>query len=257
LGYPELEANLSSYNTVSLDLFDTLFVRRYYFPDLAKRQLGEYLVQEELIAGAQAFVELRNQIELELRKSNNFEGDVCLIEVYNEMVTALGLEYYSIEQLSTMEFEEDLKGFVARKKMVEILERLKNAGKEIYFITDIYYTEEQVRRILELCGIKFRYKLYVSSALSLRKDNGTMWTYLLDNNLIIPCKHVHLGDNLVSDVQIPGDFGIAAEAVLNPMDKWLLSHGSLPDSFKGIFSDSSYAIGSLIFNQGYNPFSKS
>jgi FMN phosphatase YigB (HAD superfamily) len=88
----------------------------------------------------------------------------------------------------------------------------------------------------------------------MRKDNETIWQYLAQKKDFMPSRHVHIGDNIVSDVQIPGDYGIANQALLNPMDKWLLNHPSLLDQFDGLFSENCYAIGALISSQGYNPF---
>ncbi|NVL29483.1 hypothetical protein F2S71_00795 [Pseudomonas syringae pv. actinidiae] len=75
--------------------------------------------------------------------------------------------------------------------------------------------------MLRKAGVTGAYRLLVSSEEQKRKDNGTMWRMVkndLEHHGATP--HIHIGDNVVADCQIPGDFGLTTLHILHPNDKW-------------------------------------
>lgn len=216
-----LTNKLRPFETVSFDVFDTLVRRSHHVPDYAKLKLGQYLVSQELVNNAHEFVKLRNTSEFEVRKAKQFQGDVTIYEAYQQLASSLSWSEEQAKQYADMEFAYDLDMIESKDEMVDILNSLFLAGKEIYIISDTYYTEAQIVLMLRKAGVTNGYKLYVSSELGLRKDSGTMWAFiskqLSDNN---KTSFVHVGDNAVADAQIPGDFGLANLHILNPLDKW-------------------------------------
>ncbi len=203
----------------SFDVFDTLVWRKYYVPDYAKFLLPEWA---GLSIDGKEFVCLRNEAELSIRKSRNFKGDVSIIDVYQQLANEGIIEESQVEELSDLEFELDLSMIRPKEKMVEFVNRLGGEGKEIYIITDTYYTSKQIDRLLAVSGIVAPYKLFVSSDNGMRKDTGAVWSHLSKYLK----KHekmgefVHIGDNVGSDSQIPGDFGLRTLHILAPKDKW-------------------------------------
>jgi predicted HAD superfamily hydrolase len=97
----------------------------------------------------------------------------------------------------------------------------------------------------------------VSSDNGLRKDNGTVWNHIKKNNLIDLSKHLHIGDNVVSDTQVPGDFGFKTSHMMNPMDKWITMGNNPIEDSNIIFNDKKVIFfGSLIAKNGLNPYFK-
>lgn len=148
-------------------------------------------------------------------------GDIDINEVYRVLVKRLDLPFEP-EELAELEFQIDLDGLNAKEVMVDLLNSLAEQGKAIYIISDTYYLEHQIKRLLDKTGITCSYELYVSSALQLRKDNGSMWDMMKEKLTSTGSleKFVHIGDNVCSDAQNPGDRGINNIHILSPLDKW-------------------------------------
>lgn len=238
---------------VSFDIFDTLVKRDYYEPDYAKYLLPERL---GLDMNGEAFVKIRNQVETDLRIQKNFVGDVDINEVYRELVKRLDLPLEP-EELAELEFQIDLDGLHAKEVMVDLLNSLAKQGKTIYIISDTYYLEHQIRRLLEKAGINCRYELYVSSTLQLRKDNGSMWDMMKEKLTSTGSleKFIHIGDNVCSDAQNPGDRGLRGIHILAPLDKWdALGMPKVKDEFSINNIESVLKWGPLISQIGNNPF---
>jgi FMN phosphatase YigB (HAD superfamily) len=205
-------------SVISFDIFDTLAKRNFYEPDYAKYQLPARLGLE--ISGAE-FVAQRNQVELDLRIKKNFVGDVDLYEIYTELLNRLGLPHDPIE-IADLEFEIDFEGLRPKDTMVDFLNSLAHAGKAIVIVSDTYYLEHHIRKLLRNIGVACEYDLFISSAWGLRKDNSTMWQmieqWLLSNGG--KNNFLHIGDNVCADCQNSGDYGLQSFHILNPMDKW-------------------------------------
>lgn len=251
--YEHLYENCIKHKSVSLDLFDTLFIRKYYFPDLAKKNTALRLFSENAIKDVRAFVEDRNKAEFRVREDKSFNGDVSIIESYNVLLNKYNDINYTSEELSNIEFNFDLQDFIVRDELVFILNRLEREGIKIYFITDSYYTLEQIELILRYIGIDVNYELLVSSDIDMRKDNGELWDYLVKRDSL-GNMHLHVGDNMVSDIQIPGDFGLHVYPLLNPIDKWRYLNRNLPDEIYDMYNNASLFWGRKISIQGFNPF---
>tara|TARA_Y100000588_G_scaffold394892_1_gene518119 strand:- start:4661 stop:6694 length:2034 start_codon:yes stop_codon:yes gene_type:complete len=215
----QLLHKLQPFSTISFDVFDTLVRRSHFVPDYAKLKLGHYLVEVGEFGSAHDFVSARNQAEFEVRKDKHFQGDVNIFEAYQKLATQKGWADSQAKHYAELEFAYDLEMIESKDEVVDVLNHLIGMGKEVYIVSDTYYDEYQILLMLRKAGVTNGYKLFVSSEMGLRKDNGTMWSYMNDN-LKDKTKFVHVGDNAVADAQIPGDFGLANLHILNPIDKW-------------------------------------
>lgn len=140
--------------------------------------------------------------------------------------------------------------------MVELFNHLGSAGHKLWVISDTYYTRGQVGLMLKKAGVSVPYRLMVSSAEQKRKDNGTMWHMvkqdLADEGIQ---RHLHVGDNVVADAQLPGDLGLTTFHILHPMDKWKAL--GFPDVLQGDDALDETQIlkwGKLVSQVGRNPF---
>ena len=244
---------LSLNDIISFDIFDTLAKREYAEPDYAK-----YLLPFRLglnISGFD-FVRVRNDVEYKLRVEAEFKGDVNIYEIYIRLVSELGLTHDPLE-LADLEFEIDLEMLSAKDIIIKILIDQNKVGKKIYIISDTYYMEHHIRKLLYRIGLRCKYELFVSSSLRIRKDDGTMWEmieqYLRSQKK--KDKFIHIGDNVCSDGQIPGDYGLRSFHILNPMDKWQAC--GFP-RIKNVLSidnpDSIHKWGQLVCQVGDDPF---
>ena len=216
-----LQNQVKQFSHVSFDVFDTLVRREYTVADYAKLILGQELSLNNKIIEPQDFVSLRNQAEYNLRKLYKFEGDVRIDAIYLEIAKVLNLSEEEADQLMRREFELDLNMILPKNEMVDIFNGLGASGHILWVISDTYYTSSQVSLMLKKAGITVPYRLIVSSEEKKRKDNGSMWV-MIKQDLIKEgiSTHIHVGDNVVADSQIPGDLGINTIHILHPMDKW-------------------------------------
>ena len=215
--------DLRNFDIVSFDIFDTVLRRQYNEPDYAKYLLGKSLTEKGIVASPEDFIKARNNAEFSCRQAKDFQGDVCITEVYLQLAKDFDVEPNEANGWMDLEFYHDLKMARPKDEMVEIVKQLALGKKEIWFVTDIYYTKQQVETMLRKIGIAIPYKLLVSSDLGKRKDAGTMWTYVKELIAQSGKSYIHVGDNVRSDAQICGDFGLQNVHILNPVDKWKLS----------------------------------
>ena len=162
---------------ISFDIFDTLVYRINSYPDQAKEDMAFELG----FGSPEDFLHLRNQAEYQLRVESNFTGDVSIVEVYNRMLSSQALslaQELSAEELADMEFDFDVANILPKDSMLECLHNAVRSKKEIFIVTDTYYTKKQIRRLLDIVKAPKSLSLFVSSEIKNRKYNGTMWEYL-------------------------------------------------------------------------------
>lgn len=238
---------------ISFDIFDTLVYRANSYPDQGKEDIATLLG----FTSPSTFVELRNTTEFEIRKASGFLGDVSINQVYEKLKPTLETEL-APEELADLEFRSDLKYILPKHILINAAKEALRAGKRIMIASDTYYTKNQIRILLDHVGFPQEADLYVSSDLAKRKDNGTTWVEIkaaLERLSINPLhEFTHIGDNVVSDSQIPGDFGLGSYHILNPFDKWnYLSSVHLQESDM-VDPAKRHKYGPIIARLGANPF---
>lgn len=247
---------IQAHACISFDVFDTLVRREYTIPDYAKLKLGKQLCEQGMVSSAKEFVKLRNQAEFELRKRANFQGDVVIDDIYQEIGLKLGVSAEEADSLMRQEFELDLEMILPKNEMVELFNHLGSMGHKIWVISDSYYTREQVGLMLRKVGIAVPYRLLVSSTEQKRKDNGSMWAMVKQDLAQEGIdRHLHIGDNVVADAQRPGDIGLVTFHILHPMEKWQAL--GFPNVLKGedaLDEEQILKWGKLISQVGRNPF---
>lgn len=254
IGITGLLDRLKNYQIISFDLFDTLAMRRYFFPDYAKLQLGNLLKKQGLVAAAQDFVKLRNETEGELRSTKRPRADVKVEEVYEKLAVKLNIPLEQALQYSQYEFEYDLEQLLPKEPMITLFNHLGQEGKKLWIVSDTYYSEKQAHLILKKIGVMVPYELFISSKHLKRKDTGEMWSFLHKHKIPKHMNFIHIGDNGVSDSQIPGDFGLANLHILNPYDKWTLLEMPRVSEDGDLDENTILKWGRLIACMGRNPF---
>jgi len=249
-----LLGDLSNFDIISFDIFDTVLRRKYHEPDYAKYLLGKELVTQGYFDNPQAFITARNKAELTCRQNKDFQGDVCITEAYEQLAKDTDISTEETAKWLEKEFHYDLDMALPKDEMVEIVKQLASKNKEIWFVTDIYYTKQQIETMLRKIGIAVPYKLFVSSDLGKRKDAGTMWSFIKELVQQAQKSHIHAGDNVRSDAQICGDFGLQNVHILHPEDKWRIS--GFADVFNMEFKQEAdiHKWGAMISNHGRYPF---
>lgn len=208
----------TSADIISFDIFDTLLVRAWFFPDNLFAYLDEVVMSRFGIAD---FARLRKEAE-RLARLECLVGDVDISAIY----VALGKLCGRPEDMSdvrALEESAELLALRPRKDVIEAAHQLKARGKCIVLISDMYLTEEFLRNVLTTYGIDMYDSLYLSCATGLRKDRGDIWAIIAQRENVIPQRWLHVGDNEHSDLQLPLESGYAHPAhVMRAADQFYL-----------------------------------
>lgn len=207
-----LKHELSEYDVVSFDIFDTLTSRRCFEEDVL--DLVELKI-DSIIDDKTNFKEKRLLAEANLR--NRYPDKDCDIdEIYDELSKDMNWDNNQSQKAKEIEIETQKRLICPKEGLVEVLKYVKHQlKKEVNIISDMYLKKSDIEDILSSIGVKKEdyNNLYVSSDTDKRKDNEEMWRYYKE--IYNDKKLIHIGDNEVADVQIPGDMGIANYHVMS------------------------------------------
>ena len=194
----ELLQKIEEYDVVSFDLFDTLIMRKTLFStdvyEIVEGRLKQQGMEKEGFAGKR----------LECEKSLAKKGSLTLTEIYQYMLKEYHIDGISAETLADMEWSADLELLAPRTEMCELVTQIYRSGKEVYIVSDTYYTKEQLKNLLD------RYDVEVTDILS-SCEFGTsktqeLYSYL--KNRIGNQSCLHIGDDSVADVDWAARFGL-------------------------------------------------
>lgn len=204
-----LREQIDKHDVVSIDLFDTLVMRRTLFPtdifDIVDCRLKEKGIVITDFSGR------RLASEKYLAKS----AAPTLVEIYSYMKTAYAITEVTPEELAKLEWQIDCELAVPRREMCSLCEEIYREGKEIYIVSDTYYTKEQLIRLLEKCNIGFYQDIFASCEYKTAKTEG-LFDQLKDR--VTGKNVIHIGDDLVADIESAEKHGITACQIYSGID---------------------------------------
>lgn len=201
----ELLERINHADVVSFDLFDTLIMRQTLSASDVLEHVNCRLQEQEISISDFGKKRLESEKRLSQHKAPN------LIEIYSDLLkkTEYADEIGNIkaENLAELEYATDLELLVPRREVCNILKNAVASGKRVYVVSDTYYSKEQLRIILEKCGITSYTDIFASS------DYGTGKTQQLFGILKgneKEKKYLHIGDDIVADVEHAAKWGVEA-----------------------------------------------
>lgn len=210
-------SSLCLYDVVSFDIFDTLLTRSVLEPDDVFRMIEKKLAEEYMIKID--FVRLRKEAESKAWVKK--EAYTNIHDIYSELPGLSGLSQDTCQMMKQLEIDLEYMLAIPRYDMLSIYNELRKQGKKIILVSDMYFTSEIMKRILDKCGYIGYEKIWISCENGVRKDQGNMWPKVL--NEIESKSFIHVGDNPRSDWQALSDQGKNALWVINPRDAWRIS----------------------------------
>lgn len=202
----EAYAQIASIDVCSFDIFDTYLLRRCTTPDgvyeLTSRRIEESRGRPLPV---ESFVEHRIAAEARARRAaveTRRSVEIGIEDIYAEFPLRLfGLTRGDIDFLAEAEFEAERTLCFANPDMAALLDAMQKAGVRVGFISDTYWREEHIRRLLESCQPAMTYDfLYVSSAHGAGKAEGLFPLYLREMG-INAATALHIGDNEGADIK--------------------------------------------------------
>ena len=194
---------------LTLDVFDTILWRRVPRPADAFVLLAEALRRSGAcpawITGA-TFRHMRITAEAEARREPH-GPEVSLFDIWRKMP----LESFAatLEELVEAEvaLERDLT--VVDFDIAGLIEHARHHGVPVVLVSDTYFTEEQLRHLLDRPELAALAEARLIRSLEFRADKANgLWPVVLSELGVRPEQVWHVGDNELADVIVPRDRGV-------------------------------------------------
>ena len=190
--------NIDEYDIISFDVFDTAIIRLFESPT----DIFKYIEENRNIEN---FSKKRIHSEHKAREIYSDKKDITLDEIYS-----------NLDINSKIELESELLFTSANPAIYDLYSRAILSNKKIYFVSDMYLSNNHIKNILNTNGYTKYDELYVSSIDNLPKGDGSRFIALKEK--VGKQKILHIGDNAIADFEWPQKLGINAIKYHNPDD---------------------------------------
>jgi len=212
---------LSRIDAVSIDIFDTVFIRRIHDPDIVKFSVSRFIAESAAGLGVsttwQSVLTSRNRIEAAHRERNGKSYPDHEAR-YDDYMSELLVELFAdrlpegfLEMVADYELNIEDSVIVVRDSWQHWIKRVAEQGKRVFLISDIYLPAKYLQRLATSKGLHPYIEAIVSSADSFQaKASGAAYPLMADTYGLSKQRWLHIGDNPISDGSRPSEFGIAA-----------------------------------------------
>ena len=228
--YNDLKRRIDNAQIVSFDIFDTLIMRKIFSPEDVFRLLGNRTKELNINTDIGA-----------VRAKISAKCDSCasIDDIYMAIKEETDLSDEVIEDIKTIERDIDEQLCVARNDIVKLYEYCIESGKEVYLISDMYYTLQDIKQLLDKCGLSVIDDRHIWISCEKKKDkiSGSLWkeySSVVGEN----AKCIHIGDNKTGDIENPAKYGIDSYYVMSGKDMVMNSSISELASHVNTVSDS-------------------
>lgn len=245
--YEDIYDKLDKYDIVCFDIFDTLLMRKcIYSNDVF--ELVELRGRERL-GYKLDFARMRRNSFDEVKVSHP-----TLDDLYDAIKMSNNLPQDTLDLLKQMEIEVEENLSVVREDMFRLYKAALRKGKEVYLISDMYLSKNDITRLLDKCGINGFTKLYVSCEEKCNKKDGTLWGKI--KNVVGDKKIIHIGDDYISDYLNPPKYGVDSYHILSAYE--MLKKSSLKKLAPEVRTISdSLVLGTILARVFNSPFALS
>ncbi len=215
------DAAAAASDTLTLDIFDTLVIRRIADPDQVKLPVARYIAARAAQAGIalswQTCLQWRAEIEQAHRDRNGAahpDHEACYPEFMGELLDRIFGERAGpdlLRDVTDWELKLEQALIVPRAELADLVRRWHAAGKRTWAMTDIYLPSTHIRPLLERAGLMPFLSGVASSADACEaKASGAGFRRLREREGLDPARWIHVGDNPWSDGARPAELGIRA-----------------------------------------------
>lgn len=200
---------------ISVDMFDTLVFRqlgtsRTLFLSLAASAHSKGLWNDDF----EAFVALRCHAEEEARLLAQASGrsrEILLDDIYEQV------PYLDTKTWSQLEIETELNNWHLNQELVELLKNAQQQGKKLVLLSDMYLPEKTIAAFWErACPELDWLDIRVSGSRKQSKADGSAYHSLLHHLNLNAANVLHVGDDLLTDVQMAQGAGLDSYHLKQP-----------------------------------------
>ncbi|CAD6553239.1 hypothetical protein LMG28727_05508 [Paraburkholderia kirstenboschensis] len=181
---------------VSFDAFDTLITRPLQRPSDVFLMTG-YRLQRKFgsVVKPDEWMTIRQSAEWRARKAS-IEREVTLENIYAEIAASADLPRRFLSAAQAIEVALEKRLLRPITGMVETFNRLSALGRTA-IISDIYFSRSDLETMLSSCGVRVDpAQLFISCENYRTKRTGSLFSDAKGSEV----KHLHVGDNVFSDV---------------------------------------------------------
>ena len=184
---------IEHFDLVSFDIFDTLVFRTVPTPKgvffLAGLQVLDSSVESAKFQSARILAE-------NIARKKSQTGEVNLDDIYNSLV-----EYSSDvrEKLKQAELRAELEVCRPREEIVALYNGIKEFGKEVVLISDMYLPGSFIEQILANCGVDGMKGIFISNELGCDKRSGKLFSEVQKRIICFNGRQIHYGDSFNAD----------------------------------------------------------
>lgn len=183
----QLAAALTKYDVISFDIFDTLVFRAVENPkDVFRLLEGTY--------NCMGFAKRRIQAELDARKE---KAEVSIADIYRILAAETGI---SPQEGIRREIGMEHKVCYANPYMLAVYHLLRQRGKKLLAVSDMYLPKKQMAALLQKCGYGEFWEIYVSCDYGRGKGDGGLQK-IARAATGIQLSYIHVGDHIQADIQ--------------------------------------------------------
>lgn len=196
----QLAERLEKYDVVSFDVFDTLLFRACSRPVDVNYFTGMTLGYPNLI-------EIRPRVEQYLREKLQNRGmgrEVAFAQIWEEMERETAIRQ---QDGMAAEWEWEQRLCFANPYMQAVVRLLRNKGKRLAALSDMYLGKDYLQTLLRRCGYGDFDALLVSCDYGVSKGTGELYSRL-QKELGSHLSYAHVGDNVQSDYRQANRRGI-------------------------------------------------
>lgn len=205
---------------ISFDIFDTLITRRTYTPH------GIFLLMQEKLCKTSftnkydffcnSFCELRISAEIDARlyaEQNGLE-EISLQDIYDLLKRRIQMSDEMITYIMDLEVQTEIENVYPIWTNINLLKTLVSEKKKVVLISDMYLTEDIIRRMLVKYDSVFNHiPIYISGVIKKTKQSGRLYLDVARKENIEFENWTHYGDNYKSDYLMPKMLGINANYI--------------------------------------------
>lgn len=197
---------------IGFDVFDTLLIRPLLDPESVKKIVAIRAGDEV----GNLYKKFRIIAEIQARQQKG--QDVNIDEIYKTLEKISGISELDVNKLKSIEIETEEALLFPRLEGIELYKDALKTGKPVIILTDMFLSPTIIEKFLNSFQIGGWDRLYVSSDVGLRKDDGKLYEYVFREFGTNPEEYVMIGDNERSDVQVPCDMGSSYIHCMKPIE---------------------------------------
>lgn len=234
-----LKARIDTAKYISFDIFDTLLARRVLHPEDIFDKL------EHRLQWAVGFRIARVAAQKRLGVTANIG------QLYDAVGAALGWTEKQKREAQETEWQLECDTVYPRADMVSLLRYAETQGKHVWLLTDMYWPEARLRKLLAKIGAETYAPMIVSCEAGCCKEDGGLFREYLRRTGAEPTECLHIGDNRYADVASAEEAGLVAGRIYNGYN---LLEESAAQRLLSHEADSPAALGAFVASRFASPF---